>query len=1006
MTSKLAGLLIAVALAYAPAFPAFATQRTGACGDKFVAPAVSSLALVGADDGTLISPANATGPADGWAAASLPVTLPVVASLSGNPWTACGTSENNKAVVFNAPTLTVPAAPVLSQTVGGSLAARTYFVQVTYTNITGETTVSAEATIAVGVNNRLVVAGPSSSGNATGWNLYVGTATNNKTLQNSSPMVLGVNFTEPLSGLFAGATPPTANSAASAYIVDGGRVLLRYLVGGTNYQTASLSTDGANYRVISASRETRLLNGATTGFPSIYEFPGGPGYQATLADNGAVITGGATSAGLLLTLPQTTTLPAGWAISILQMASKPVTVRVNSTNGGSIGEAHGTVAALTTAYNNQVILLQFDGAVFHDFSPPPSDVIDPRLYGAQCSSTVDIDAAPAINAAVAALHLGGTIQLPSCTLWLDTPVYLTDNIQLTGVGGFNAPGYFNPRSAIGLTAPASGSVLNVTGLVDPAVQIMGTGDEISHVNFNYPNQVHPSGANPYVPTTYPWTIQANGTAGVQWNSVNLNNLSFAGATHCIDLEGISNYANGTSTISSMVDHIFFNPCMNVGIRLAKFDNDILVHDLRYDFWWGLGDVPFGQYVKTHKIDMNLCYVANAQITDVKFTYSWRPMQIEPCTVVGGFGHTAGTDNVQMSNISFNETCTGIHLVGTDVETTGMMTNILAFGDSGADNCAAATGIFSGGDPVFFDMNSSSADWAFTNLKVGFVQSLAAAKTGANLTFNNINMQEYSHYAAGANAFKIDAGAAVYVNGNNYQAMRPGAGAGALVGPGPSATQGHFSAIQLGGNSGASGAAPDGAIVLRAGDAVHSGLVQFYFPTNSSSAGFLGYANTSDAGLLLQSDQGPLLIHPNTGFGGPGNTNSNSAFMNINSTDGNLLINMRRSVDHAGVDIATGDTTHTGDIEFFYPNNTRAGFLGHGPASPDSSLELQTDQGPLHIQPNTGFGGPGGSSSGSARMDINSVNGKLLINVNGLPISCSGLPTGTLWDNANIIQACP
>ncbi len=112
-------------------FPAFATQRTGACGDKFIAPAANSLALTAADDGTLISPANATGPADGWAAASLPVSLPSLASLSGNPWTVCGTSDHNAAVVFKAPVLAVPAAPVLSQAAGGSLPARTYFVQVT-----------------------------------------------------------------------------------------------------------------------------------------------------------------------------------------------------------------------------------------------------------------------------------------------------------------------------------------------------------------------------------------------------------------------------------------------------------------------------------------------------------------------------------------------------------------------------------------------------------------------------------------------------------------------------------------------------------------------------------------------------------------------------------------------------------------------------------------------------------------------------------------------------------
>ncbi len=371
-------LLVSAALACVIAFPAAATQRTGACGDKFIAPAASSLALTSADDGSLISPANGTGPADGWAAASLPTSLPDVASLSGNPWTVCGTSDNNKAVVFKAPLLAVPSVPVLSQSAGGSLSARTYFVQVTYTNLTGETTVSAEATLAVGANNRLVVAGPASSGNGTGWNVYVGTLTNNKTKQNPSPLTLGVNFTEPLGGLISGTTPPSGNTASSAYILDGGQVLNRYLVGGTNYQTATLSSDGANYRVINASYETRQIAGATTAFPARYGFPGGPGYQTTQGDNGTAITSGATSGGLTVTLPSITNIATGWTVRFDRDASKDMTLNTNGTNGGSIAFPGGTTSSVLLApFNREFILLQYDGAVFRvlDISPATSTLI-------------------------------------------------------------------------------------------------------------------------------------------------------------------------------------------------------------------------------------------------------------------------------------------------------------------------------------------------------------------------------------------------------------------------------------------------------------------------------------------------------------------------------------------------------------------------------------------------------------------------------------------------------
>lgn len=593
-----------------------------------------------------------------------------------------------------------------------------------------------------------------------------------------------------------------------------------------------------------------------------------------------------------------------------------------------------------------------------------SNGVDPRQFGAQCGGTVDATAA--FNAIIAANPGGVVINVPSCVLLIAGTITLTDNIHLRGTAGFSAPTAFNPRNpVIGLGQPTTGSVFNITSTSLVPLNIIGTGDEVEFINFFYPNQVAP-GSGAYTPTIYPWTIQAKNNP---WNAVNLHDLTFTANTHCIDLEGEVNYSSGTSTIGSKVEHIYFNPCMVQGIRLAQFDNDIVVHDLRYDFWWGLGSVPFGQYTKTNKIDMNLCYIANAQITDVKFTYSHVGMLVEGCSVIGGFGHRGGTDNLQMSNISFNETCSGINLlpakftasisgttmtvtavangvlqptmpvsgagvtantsitangtgtggVGTytvnnsqtvssevmtegDLDSTGQMTNILAFGDSSTDNCP----VNFGSDPVFFDMNSVFADWSFNNLKVGFVQTLAAAKSGANLTFNNINMQEYSHFAAGANAFKIDSGAAVYVGGNNFQAMRPNASAGTLVGPGPSATQGYFSPIQVGGTS--------------------------------------GTASAIDGGVTLQS---------------------------------------------------SGNNTHSGFLSSYYPNNTRAGYVGHGTQS-SSTFEIESDLGAINLMP----------KGGANAMTINSVSGKLIINVSGLPISCTGQATGTLWANGSAINFCP
>jgi phage tail sheath protein FI len=108
-----------------------------------------------------------------------------------------------------------PAAPLLSTAAAGVLLARTYFVVTTYFNpASGETTVSPEATVAVPLNNVLVVTSPAARSGFTQYRVYVGNAPGTETLQ--ATVNLGANFTEPTTGLVAGATPPTVNTASLA----------------------------------------------------------------------------------------------------------------------------------------------------------------------------------------------------------------------------------------------------------------------------------------------------------------------------------------------------------------------------------------------------------------------------------------------------------------------------------------------------------------------------------------------------------------------------------------------------------------------------------------------------------------------------------------------------------------------------------------------------------------------------------------------------------------------
>ena len=106
-----------------------------------------------------------------------------------------------------------PAAPTLSSVSGGSLAATTYYVVVTYTNSFGQTLQSTESSLAVAAGNLLSVASPAASAGATGYNVFVADVSGEETLQNSTPIALGTAWTMPTTGLVSGAAPPVLDNS-------------------------------------------------------------------------------------------------------------------------------------------------------------------------------------------------------------------------------------------------------------------------------------------------------------------------------------------------------------------------------------------------------------------------------------------------------------------------------------------------------------------------------------------------------------------------------------------------------------------------------------------------------------------------------------------------------------------------------------------------------------------------------------------------------------------------
>lgn len=112
--------------------------------------------------------------------------------------------------------LASPAAPTLAtSTTGGTVAAGTYLVEVSYVDAQGETTPSAPlAIVTTGATSTITINSPSASGSATGWYAYV-TQVNGSSFTRQqtagSPTAIGTNLVLTAPPTNTGAAPQTVN---------------------------------------------------------------------------------------------------------------------------------------------------------------------------------------------------------------------------------------------------------------------------------------------------------------------------------------------------------------------------------------------------------------------------------------------------------------------------------------------------------------------------------------------------------------------------------------------------------------------------------------------------------------------------------------------------------------------------------------------------------------------------------------------------------------------------
>jgi hypothetical protein len=136
-------------------------------------------------------------------------------------------------------TVAAPAGAVLSQSLSGALAAHNIFVKLTYVTVAGETTPGVETTLAVLINQVATVQSPAPAPNVVAYNVYAGATSNSEKLQNAVPIPVGLNWTEPVTGITTtGRVVPVTNTAAGA----------NGTTAGTQVSRASVDTDATVLR--------------------------------------------------------------------------------------------------------------------------------------------------------------------------------------------------------------------------------------------------------------------------------------------------------------------------------------------------------------------------------------------------------------------------------------------------------------------------------------------------------------------------------------------------------------------------------------------------------------------------------------------------------------------------------------------------------------------------------------------------------------------------------------
>jgi hypothetical protein len=382
---------------------------------------------------------------------------------------------------------------------------------------------------------------------------------------------------------------------------------------------------------------------------------------------------------------------------------------------------------------------------------------------------------------VASAH-GGAVLVFAATgaaCRLSSGLTVPSGVSIEGTAGLNWPG---PFSNVESEWTARGTWFKCEDKDNPCITIDGVGSHVSGVNFWYtqPTPQAPSFCgvpcrytHNWKPIVYPYTIKLGAHANFDY----LDNIAIVNATHCIDWEGPS---SGVAGIYSSMRNLDLG-CFNCGIKYSNIDSTIYASNIRHDIWWfrGSSDVLGYTEGEGERIDWDVQYLANLQADGIEFVNSAVAMKFTDATVNSGFGKiTFAANELQLSNISFNEVCQAMVVATPRTRVSGRLTNVIAYADSITSNTEQCAGL----RPELFNLSSDNVYLRMHNLSVGFAQNVATVGGGRGgyLGLSGTRVQRYSAFAPGAIALVAAPGAQIAIDGSDFGNIIGARGSGAVI----------------------------------------------------------------------------------------------------------------------------------------------------------------------------------------------------------------------------------